>query len=235
LALPTPPWRDLGVGDKGDDVEALQELLVSLGYETPVSGSYDRATGRAVAALWGAIGGDKDQTGLPQSQVVWLPQRAVTPSQCLAVVGHRLTAGEPFIRTGGIVGALQVALPEDCQPGPRIATFEEQTTPLGEDGVIADADFVAAFAASPAFLTALETSDWGSLRLETDLAEPLPVAAVPPSALYGVEGVNACIMDAQGPLPVRIIASELGETMVTGETLPTRVAIDPGTGGQPCG
>jgi hypothetical protein len=65
LALPSPLWRDLAVGDRGEDVQALQEVLVGLGYEVPVSGFYDWNMGQTVAKIWAGVGGAKDQTGFP--------------------------------------------------------------------------------------------------------------------------------------------------------------------------
>jgi hypothetical protein len=46
----------LGLGARGQAVRVLQDELASLRYQTPVSGYYDEATGRAVVALRKVIG-----------------------------------------------------------------------------------------------------------------------------------------------------------------------------------
>jgi hypothetical protein len=152
----------------------------------------------------------------------------------LAVVGHRLTVGEALIRFGGVVEALSVTLPADRYPGVRVVSFQDQTASLDDAGMIADAGFVAAYVGSPEFVVAREAGDWRNLTVRTVLAEPVDVVAVPPSSIYGVDGDVGCVVDAVGPLAVKIVASELGETMVTGEVLPHRVSISPPSEAVPC-
>jgi peptidoglycan hydrolase-like protein with peptidoglycan-binding domain len=234
LALQSPPWRDLEVGDKGEDVKDLQGALVALGYEAPVTGAYDWEMGRAVAKVWGKLGGPANQTAFPASQVLWLPQESVTPSECGAVVGHRIAVGDPLVRSGGSVEALRVTLPGDRYPGARVASFDSLSVPVGEDGVIDDAGFVAAFVGSPEFVAAQEASDWRNLVAQTSLADPIDVVAVPPSALYTVNGATACVLDSGTALPVEIVASELGQTMVSGGVLPNRVELSPVPEANPC-
>lgn len=58
IALPGafPLYRDLHVGDQGDDVRLLQQALSDLGYGVAVDGTLGRATAAAVQELYTAVG-----------------------------------------------------------------------------------------------------------------------------------------------------------------------------------
>lgn len=55
LVAPFPFYRDLGVGDSGPDVLALQENLHALGLLTNVDGEFGRGTASALAALYRSV------------------------------------------------------------------------------------------------------------------------------------------------------------------------------------
>lgn len=58
IALPGtfPLYRDLYVGDQGDDVRLLQQALSDLGYGIAIDGALGRATAAAVQELYTAVG-----------------------------------------------------------------------------------------------------------------------------------------------------------------------------------
>jgi len=57
---------------------------------------------------------------------------------------------------------------------------------------------------------------------------------VPPSALYDTSGGQACLLAPESPIPVEVVASQLGEVMVTAENLPAEVTTHPGPHPAPC-
>jgi hypothetical protein len=228
LRLSTPPWRDISPGARGADVTALQKELRKLGYkDVPKDGYLGTQTSAAVRALWESVGGDAKQNWVPLDQVVWLPERSVIPGSCPWRIGDKLDAGDALFATGGGLAALTVSVPSDAVAGARVAVLGETMAPVGEDGLVDDPAFLAEYAETGAFADFLDDPA-GSLTAAVRLAEPLEVVAVPPSALYGLDGGEGCVVDESGPLRVQVVASQLGETFVSGAQLPKRVVVDPG-------
>ena len=233
LALTTPPWRDMGPGVRGADVLALQNELRRLGHKAvPTDGAFGASTAAAVKALWKAAGGDPNQTRVPLGQVVWLPERSVVPATCPLRIGQRISSGEPLLTVGGGLESLTARLPADAATGARVAVLGDATAPIGPDGAVSDRDFLAGYAKGRGFLAFLADPS-ATLTVATRLAEPVPVVAVPPSSLYDLADGHGCVADESGPLKVKVVASQLGETFVAGDRLPTRVQVAP-DGGQPC-
>lgn len=56
LSGPFPFYRDLGPGDHGSDVRALQQALTSLGYGVRADGRFGPATARALRSLYRQVG-----------------------------------------------------------------------------------------------------------------------------------------------------------------------------------
>lgn len=233
LHLSSPPWRDLAQGMTGDDVADLQRELTALGFAVAVDGRYGARTGDAVEALWHSVGVAGDPRSMPLDRLVWLAAPEVTPTACPLQLGQQIAPGTVVFSAGGGLSGLKVALPEGALDGDRVATIGAVTVPVPADLVIRDAGFLAAFsAAHPADAS---TGDGSStLTVQTELATPIAVVAVPPSALYDLSGGDACVLGPASPVAVRVIASQLGEVMVTAATLPTEVATRPGDHPAPC-
>jgi peptidoglycan hydrolase-like protein with peptidoglycan-binding domain len=51
LAAPIPLFRDLRLGDEGEDVSALRQALRYLGFDVDAAGSYNQAVANAVKQL----------------------------------------------------------------------------------------------------------------------------------------------------------------------------------------
>lgn len=56
LGSSKPIYRDIHPGDSGYDVEAIQEILNSLGYRLPVTGKFDEATENVAKRFFATIG-----------------------------------------------------------------------------------------------------------------------------------------------------------------------------------
>jgi len=235
LRLSTPVWRDMWPTMRGPDVKALQKELRKLGHkDVPTDGYFGSATSAAVKALWDKAGGDPKQNWVPADQVVWLPERTLTPATCPLKIGQRIAAGDVLFTVGGGLQAITIQLPQDAVDGPRVAVLDDIQAPISPDGLIDDPAFLARYTKTRSYFAFLEDPT-STLTVTTRLSEPLSVAAVPPSSLYDLVEGRGCVVDDAGPLLVEVVASQLGETFVTGERLPTRVLVDPGEAGMPCG
>ena len=223
LHLDSPPWRDLSVGVKGADVTDLQNELVRLGYQTPVNGVYSQSTVAAVKKLWVAAGAPSQST-VPLAQIVWLPEVSETPSVCGQQVGDFRGVGDVVFTTGGQLEGLTVRWPDGVWPGDRIANLDAGVSaPIGGDGAISDPGFLAAYVKTRGYIQWLG-DDSNTLTVQTQLATPIQVVAVPPAGLYNVQGGDACLVDGGNTaVAVQIVASQLGETFVTGPMLPAQV------------
>ncbi len=233
LRLARPPWRSLEVGTQGDDVADLQRELTALGFGVAVDGRYGPRTSRAVEALWRSVGYPGPLGSIPLDRVVWLPGSEATPAECPIQVGAQISPGDVIFTTGGGLAGLTIVIPEGALGGERVAMIGDFVAPVPEDHVMRDPAFLAAFTdAHPANAA----SDGGSMTLtiQTRLAVAIEVVAVPPSSLYDLSGSDACLLAPTSPLAVRVIASQLGEVMVTSEKLPTEVAPYPGDHAPPC-
>jgi hypothetical protein len=89
---PSPLWRDLYLGDTGDDVATLQKLLIHLDllgeYQ---SGVLDRTTfsaSRELGVLLGAVTSQLE--AIPAEWFVWIPQDSFEVSEVLVEVGDQV-------------------------------------------------------------------------------------------------------------------------------------------------
>jgi hypothetical protein len=166
---------------------------------------------------------------------VWLPSETATVSTCDVGVGATVSAGLPlFTSVGGLTG-LTVAGLED--PAQRVAVSVDGalTAPISADGVVSDAGFLTAYENSPMYAQ-WRSSSSGALTVVTQLAQPVQVVSVPPSSLYAVSGSSACLVDQAGvPVAVTIVASQLGQTFVMADPLPTGVTVSAPKDGPSCG
>lgn len=237
LATGTPLWRDLSMGSKGEDVSALQTELRRLGHAVEPDGKFGASTKQAVSALQRSALGVSAPTGsLSAASVLWLPAATVDLETCDASTGELFTGGR-IASVGGELESLRLAaVPSGAVPGERIVRFGEATAPVNDDGVVSDAKFLALVRASPTFQLSQSEDTTGALTVDYALANPLDVAVVPPGALFAVLGTTGCVADGTTLIPVTVVSSSLGQTMVDfGEqVVPVRVDLTPQADGQAC-
>ena len=235
LHLDTPPWRDLDVGVKGDDVSALQSELVRLGYAgVSVDGAYGQGTAAAVRRLWNDAGVAGKHPSIPIDHVVWLPQTEVTVATCPLESGQNVGQGDALFTTGGGLTSLTLALPEGSQSGQWEAVVDDSTVAVPDDGVIKDPAYLAAFEETRRYLSYVDDPSAG-LKADISLVATIQVASVPASALYALSGDQGCVISGGAPLAVRVVASEFGQTLVASDPLPMSVQVAPGEDAPACG
>lgn len=233
FATARPLWRDLAVGDRGEDVRDVQGELARLGYSPGDSGRVDRATAAAVRAFAGDRG-VRTETGGPvlaRSSVVWLPQEQVQVTSCPAAPGREVQPGDELATVGSPLLRAVAVVPAGLVPGDRMLRVDDVSIPVGADGVIHDVGALTALAVTPSYR---ETQDFGddSFSGVLQLQEPLDVISVPSAAVYGEDSSGAgCVVGDDAPRAVQVVASELGTTLVTVTgPVPGRVSLVPDRG-----
>lgn len=233
LATRTPLWRDLTTGVRGEDVHAVQDELLRLGFDNSRSGRVDRVTAAALRSFAQDHGIVLARNGplLPRAAVVWLPSETATVDSCEVVVGGDLAPGEHIaLSAAPLVGAV-ATMPPGLVPGPRLLEVDHVSVTVGVDGVVNDPDALAALATTPGYQAA-RAAEESAVSGTLTLAEPLEVISVPASAIFGEDAErSACLIGDGVDRRVQVIASELGQAIVTvtGD-VPATVAAVPDRG-----
>lgn len=226
LHTAVPPYRPLTSGDHGPDAAALNDALRALGYAAGDSDWFTWDTISAYNALADTLGARRitadDQWTLDTAAYLWLPDDTVSVASCAASVGQRIDAGQELFATSATPQAATLPATTGQQvAGERLLTIGDQsfTIAAGTTGIDDPALLGAIGASSEFFIATLGAQQHGdgtvSVSYQWRLATPLPAITVPPTALYDAEGDAACVSVDGTPAPVRIIASQLGATMVT--------------------
>ena len=219
LHTDTPLYREIGAGDTGPDVLALQQELARLGYNAEGNGTYGWRTKDGVNQLLSQAGDRNPDGGIGPADVAWLPQTTATPTQCTAGLNTSLTDGAEIMKTGGQLTAITFPTPANLREGKRTFTLFGVKTSLDKtDGRISDQQFLDQVQASDGYKTTL--ADQGGKKPTATLAleQPINAIKVPPSALTGQNGTRACVSpDGKRAIPVTVIGSALGATLIQPE------------------
>ncbi len=230
-----PVFRDIGPGVRGADVEQLQRMLGTLGYQVKVSGVQDAAS-VAATKQW-----QKD-VGLPSNGVVRrgqvtftpvLPVRVVVPDQ--VIVGSQVSAGST------------VATVVTGDPTFTIALSQQQTSLIPQDGRVLIPHGSVTWEGHVAksaqdhenggvLWTVTDTSgkpvcgnDCGSLPVPGPTSVPASVVVVPPtkgplvpvaSILSAADGSTAVVLADGTQRAITVLATSGGLSAVRG--------VDPG-------
>jgi len=239
LHTDVPLYRSLRAGDTGSDVDALQRELRELGHQVTADGKYGAATTRAVKKLFTDAGAVRPDGTLQLAVIVWLPERTLTPSDCTTTPGQPLADGQPVATVAGALTAVTYPVPADLREGRRTFTLFGLSTELDQPTVqITDGEFLARVAATQDYLVARASQDQQKPKATLTLSEPVDALKVPPTSLFDIEGSTACVQQDDETIPVTIIGSGLGATLVqptgAGATL-TRVALGDAVTRTTCG
>lgn len=257
LALHTtvPPYRSLKPGDKGADAAALNAELRRLGKDAPDGEAVTQATITAFNAVAKAVGAAVTTKELgwtiPSTAAAWMERESVTVASCPAALGTTITPGEPLIVAAGVPQPAAVTFAKTpTMDGARSLQVDDKRFPLAADATrIDDQAVLDAVLASGAYRQAQAMANAGmggssagstgasslTVTLTWTLDTPVATWTVSPSSLYDVNRTQACLVSDGKPVAVRIVASELGKTMVSPESGAAlgQVRIKP-DGGAPC-
>lgn len=231
LATAVPFFRELRPDMSGADVDALRTALRTMGHDVAEKGAYDTQVAAAMRVIQVKHGLEQRDGGLSLRDVMWLPATSTEVLSCDALVGSAYSAGSPFLTAAGTLQSLRVVAPDGAAwtPGARTAQFGSASAPIGEDGVITDADFLRAVAGSTEYTSARAqgsaTASAKPVSLRVALTEPLRVARLPLSAVSTPKASAACVRgtdDADHRL--RVVGSSGGAVLGVFEGAPPQGA-----------
>lgn len=226
LATSNPLWRDLGVGDTGPDVEALQSELARLGHAVEVDGRLGWADVAAFDATTSATGAPPSRGGvLAIGAVAWQPAAEVLVAECLTAVGDVVAAGAPIAELPLRPAVAQVRLPADAVDGTRVLVIGTERVPL-DGGIVTDPAVLGAIAQTDEY-RALDASAEPVIELPVELETPLKLDAIPPAAVYDLADAIGCVQHGSSVTRVRVIASQLGLALVEPDVPLGRVELAP--------
>ena len=212
LATREPLWRELTRDSKGDDVRALQEELKRLGAPIESDGMMGRNTMLAAAQAFARIGVTIASDTVPAASILWLPAPTVSVSRCDLPAGVPVDQGSTLATLAALSPTVVVSeSPADLLPGPRVAVVAETRFAVGPDGVVHVPELSMLGEAGKADAS---DSEVRSIDARLVLSEPVEVSIVVPSAIFGVQGAEGCVASRGDPSRVKILGSQLGETIV---------------------
>lgn len=240
LATKTPLWRDLHVGDRGNDVRQVADELARLGYlnDADRSDTLNWAISEAMQQLLSERGRARrgGDPAVPLEALVWLPSRKAAVLTCETDPGKRVEPGAVWATLAGLGATVRVAdLPEDAAAGRRTLVIDEVRVPLDENDQV-DAAGAIAILESDRVRAWRDAGSNGEITGTLELAEPISAGVVPPAAVFAPSSDTPCLVDESGiPTPIEVLASQLGSTLVrpgsADHQLPQRVQLDiDGTG-----
>lgn len=229
LALHTsvPLYRTLSAGSKGPDVRALQAEARRLGHPVTVDGRFGPGTARAVKGLQKRSGMTDPKGSLDPADVVWLPSPSVVPDKCDAVLGAAVGPGTALATVPGRLTAVRASLPADAR-GARVLEVFGATARVPASGVVTAPAFLRAVEGSDDYASYLSSGATDKLTGSLRLAAPIRALKVPPAAVFGIEGDLACVESGARVIPVTIVGSGLGASLVTTTAAAPR-SVDVGT------
>ncbi|MFC5337288.1 peptidoglycan-binding domain-containing protein [Leucobacter denitrificans] len=243
LATSAPLWRDISMGDFGKDVEELQAQLAKIGYNSEGNGVLGPYASASVVELRRANGSLTEPTNVVEMQnFLWVPSDSLEVSNCNIEVGQMLAPDQTVASVQGAIREVSVkSLPDFNQEVGMELVVDDIAIPLEADGSVADQSSFQKLVKTPSYIQSLASSTaqgetpneipTGKLTLKgaIRLSEPIRVAVIPPAALFGENGANACVLLNEKSFEVSILGSELGQTFVVGRDgdLPELVNLNP--------
>ncbi len=229
-----PFWRELSRGVEGDDVAALQELLVAGGYlEAGADGDFGQGTEDAVEA-W------QEEQGLPESGVVGLGELVAVPQLPTTVslgesvvVGGQVSGGEDAVLAPtGERDFVLVVTAEQARLIPAEATVEMSFEDREWTGVIAGSSVDAMTGSTEFELTApgggpvcgedcgvLPGDEQVTVRSEVVVVPRVEGLSVPAAAVRTRADGSAYVVTEDGQVEVVVAGSGQGVAIVEGEGL----------------
>ncbi len=247
LHTQTPMYRALTSGMKGADAWALNQALRNLGYAAPDSDTMTWDTITAYNALADSVGAKRltveSQWTIGPGTFMWLPADSLTVDSCSIAVGQQTTIGQAVFVSAAV--PVKATLPvNDAQrlAGDRILTIGDTAFDVPADAAeLTDSALLAAVMSSSEYRlatlsgNAVTSSANGSGTLSEGgggtvnvsyrwkLKQPIDVITVPPSSVVRASGNEGCVVSSGKSVPVAIVSSQLGKTMVRFEQ---NVSID---------
>ncbi|MDY0911518.1 hypothetical protein [Rathayibacter festucae] len=229
IATTTPLYRDLRVGDIGDDVRALQNELRRLGHAVRADGVLGQTSVKLIDTRLRELGAATEPDVIARESLVWLPSPTAQAAGCSVELGTTVESGAAIAELESPMTAAAVdPVPADLLPGERIALVAEHRLAVDGLGAIRSAEDLRLLRSSAEFEQAVRAAVSGAgggastvgstasvvLDATLELAQPIETWAVPPAAIYSLQGRHGCVLAGGEAVAVEVMASELGKSFV---------------------
>ena len=221
LHTEVPLFRDLVYGDKGDDIQALQNELARLGYKTSLSGTFDWNTWNAWRTLYALAGGTAHNGVFDHNLILWISTDNMSSTGCAAELGASVTADSDmpaFTTSLGVQRIKANALPQDRIAGERVVTINEQDYPINDNGEVTDPNALTAMLSWSTYLdNRKDEQSTTSVPVSYKLKQSINVYSVPAESLIGLNRSDGCVVDSSNnkPASAHVVGSSLGRTLIT--------------------
>ena len=243
---PSPLFRDLSVGAKGDDVSQLGDFLASLGLIPPasVSSTYGRSLAAAASAYAKSIGVTPNGV-FSAANVAWVPADSTSVGVVKVRVGDTVGAGDVLIESAGVPTSVKFVVSGGGGQKPTVPTGTLRLTSGSAHVDIESLSPTPAESSSVLGLLVAATTS-GSVSATTQgsqtiysgavlsVASPARVGVVPSGSIYLTGSDVACVFVAASKTyrSIRLsapdlIRGELGSVAVPTTLIGSRVVRDP--------
>lgn len=205
-----PLWRDLQLGDVGDDVEALRTALHAAGYAIHPTGAVDPSLIAIVNRLLAEHGSATEAEAIHRSSLVWMPKGTRLFGECPSAIGDVVVAGDVIARLQAPVVQASVALAANrpLRHEQRVVDVDGRTFTLDSGGRLRDPGRIRYTPASGA--DEAKPHVLGTVRL----AKKRDVGVVPPSSVITGTSAKTCVIVGGVRRTVTVVGSQLGRTFV---------------------
>ncbi|WP_435299779.1 peptidoglycan-binding domain-containing protein [Timonella sp. A28] len=237
LVSETPFYRDLVGGEKGSDVEALQEMLIEQGYAIEKTGYFGQRTRAAMAQL-------KTDKKIPETKGIvqgsflradylWVSHLPAKISECKTSVGSTISATQVIATLKAEPASAEIPEMSDLIEGQRRLVFDQDEVIFSKNKETKKKllnEILSFSAVQQAVHMHAEAGDESKpLTVEAtyELVTPKDVAPVPPMAIGALQNGQGCVSDGTQTYPVSVLASTLGLTYVefTDALQPTSILL----------
>lgn len=243
---PSPLFRDLSIGSKGDDVRQLGSFLASLGFmpATSVSSTYGRALGVATSAFAKSIGATPNGA-FGAANVAWVPADFTSVGVVKVRVGDMISSGDVLIESAGVPTAVTFVVSGGSGQKPTVPTSTLRLTSGSTHVDLESLSLTTAESSSVLSLLVAATAS-GSISATTQgsqttysgavlsVASPQRVGVVPSGSVYVSGSDVACVFVRASKTfrsirlsATELIRGELGSVAVPTKLVGSRVVRDP--------
>ncbi|MET4706085.1 hypothetical protein [Frigoribacterium sp. UYMn621] len=243
---PSPLFRDLSVGAKGDDVSQLGSFLASLGLlpAASVSSTYGRSLAAAASAYAKSIGVTPNGV-FSAANVAWVPADSTSVGVVKVRVGDTVGAGDVLIESAGVPTSVKFVVSGGGSQKPTVPTGTLRLTSGSAHVDIESLSLTPAESSSVLGLLVAATTS-GSVSATSQgsqtiysgavlsVASPARVGVVPSGSIYLTGSDVACVFVAESKTyrSIRLsapdlIRGELGSVAVPTTLIGSRLVRDP--------
>ncbi|WP_147303276.1 hypothetical protein [Microbacterium bovistercoris] len=213
----TPLWRDLEPGARGADVDAVKAELARLGQRVSSASALRRVDVSSMRALAQKAGADSSFDVISPTDLVWIPAAEIAPKSCDVTVGQRVSV-DTAVMSSASPATVSITPLQKMLHGSRVLKADQVELPVTDKLTLADPKDASDLLSTASYRAAAQSASAPGIPVTLTavlaLAEPVTVSVLPPAAVRAESLTAGCIASDQGVVPVTIVASDLGRTLV---------------------